>query len=127
MPPSSQSFAVPTKGELIRTLRRERRLTQEQLASKAGISEWQLSRIECDKVAPQRETLEKLAPVLGVTVAYFDPQALAEVVAERATSPVTRSVVERVLAAQDRIATMSNGEVQVLFDLLDHLIDGGYR
>ena len=128
MPSSSQELpSAPSKGELIRTLRNRRGMTQEQLAEKSGISEWQLSRIECGKAEPSRDTLERVAPWLGVTVAYFDAQALGEAVAERATDATARTVVERVLALHDRIATMSESELRLLLQLLDDIGRGDER
>lgn len=124
---SSQRIAAApgSTGELIRVLRVARELTQEYVAERAGISVWQLSRIECGKSEPNRETLERLAPILGVTTAYLDVRALTAAVAERATDPVARSVVERVLALHDRIASMPDRQLKRLLRLLDKIERGG--
>jgi transcriptional regulator with XRE-family HTH domain len=87
MASSRQQPAGRLKGELIRTLREQRQLTQEYVAERAGISVWQLSRIECGKSDPTRDTIEKLAPILGVSAAYLDVRALSDAVAEQATAP----------------------------------------
>jgi transcriptional regulator with XRE-family HTH domain len=113
------------KGELIRALRIERNLTQAYVARKAGISLWQLSRIECGNAEPTRDTLERLAPILGVTAAYLDVRALSEAIAEQATDPVARTVIERLLAMHDRIATMSDRELKRLLRVLDRIERGG--
>lgn len=113
-----------SKGALIRALRVKRGLTQEDLAEKAGISVWQLSRIECGKAEPTRETVESLAPVLGVTAAYLDVHALTEAVAEHATHPDTRSVLERVLSMNDSIAVMSKEDLERLFSFFDEFERG---
>ena len=55
-------------GKRLRKLRRERDLTQDQLAEAAGISVDMLSNIERGVNAPSFETLAKLARVLGVRV-----------------------------------------------------------
>lgn len=55
-------------GRRLRQLRRQKDLTQEQLAEAAGISVDMLSNIERGVNAPSFETLEKLAKVLGVHV-----------------------------------------------------------
>jgi transcriptional regulator with XRE-family HTH domain len=55
-------------GRRLRQLRRQKDLTQEQLADAAGISVDMLSNIERGVNAPSFETLAKLARVLGVTV-----------------------------------------------------------
>ena len=56
-------------GQRIRLLRRERGLTQEQLAERAEISIDFLSLIERGKNSPSFENLEDLAEALDVTVA----------------------------------------------------------
>jgi len=55
-------------GARLRQLRREADLTQEQLASAAGVSVDFLSLVERGINAPSFENLEKLARALGVTV-----------------------------------------------------------
>lgn len=55
-------------GKRLRQLRRERDLTQEQLAEVVGISVDMLSNIERGVNAPSFETLEKLASVLRISV-----------------------------------------------------------
>ena len=52
----------------IKRLRRERGLTQQQLAVKAGVSLGYLSRLEVDMHDPRLSTLRKLAKALGVPV-----------------------------------------------------------
>jgi transcriptional regulator with XRE-family HTH domain len=121
---SSRRRRIPSKGELIRLLREQRGLTQDYVAEKAGVSVWQLSRIECGKSEPTRDTVEKLAPILGVTAAYLDVRALSEAVAEQATDPAARAVLERILAMHDRIAAMSEKERERLFRLLGQLERG---
>jgi len=55
-------------GRRLRQLRRQKDLTQEQLAEAAGISVDMLSNIERGVNAPSFETLEKLSRVLEVQV-----------------------------------------------------------
>ena len=55
-------------GHKIKTLRKEKNFTQEQLAEKAGISVDFLSLIERGKNAPSLESLEKLATALKISV-----------------------------------------------------------
>lgn len=50
----------------LKQARREKRLTQEELARKAGISHNYYARIERVEVKPTVETLEKLIKALGV-------------------------------------------------------------
>jgi transcriptional regulator with XRE-family HTH domain len=53
----------------LRTLRHARRLTQEQLAAKAGLSREYLARLETARQDPSLSTLKKLAKALRVTAA----------------------------------------------------------
>ena len=53
----------------IKMLRQRRRMTQEQLAKKAGIGRSFLARLETARQDPTLSTLEKLAKALGVKVA----------------------------------------------------------
>ena len=62
-------------GNNLRILREYEGLTQQQLASKAGISVGFLSSVERGKSAPSFENIEKLADALKVSVKtffYFD-------------------------------------------------------
>lgn len=60
-----------TIGEKIARLRREREWTQKELASRAGITQNQVSRIEKGKTQPRRSTIETVAEALEV-----DPEDL---------------------------------------------------
>jgi DNA-binding XRE family transcriptional regulator len=60
-----RTFAL---GERIKKLRKERELTQEDLARAVGISRMQMNRIESDVSKPGLETLMRLADVLGVSL-----------------------------------------------------------
>lgn len=59
-----------TLGQLVarrlREIRRERRLSQEELAARAGINRNYVGKIERGENSPTVEMLEKLAVVLGV-------------------------------------------------------------
>ena len=60
-------------GRKLRKLRRERDLTQEQLAEMIGISVESISNIERGIFAPSFETLERLRDVFNLTVSeMFD-------------------------------------------------------
>jgi transcriptional regulator with XRE-family HTH domain len=61
--------------EQLRKLRRERGLTQAQLAVQAGLDPSSLSQIETGARRPNTRTLEKLAGVLGVEVRDLFPLA----------------------------------------------------
>jgi transcriptional regulator with XRE-family HTH domain len=58
-------------GSKLRTLRKERDLTQRELASQAGISANAVSLIERDEISPSVATLQRLATALNVKMSYF--------------------------------------------------------
>jgi transcriptional regulator with XRE-family HTH domain len=60
------TMAVVKIGRSVRAKRSKRFMTQEQLASAAGISPMQLVRIERDEVEPRFSTILKLAEALEV-------------------------------------------------------------
>ena len=57
--------------EVIRTLRKRRGLTQEQLAEQLGISVMTVRRWEWGQRTPRAEELQKLAEALGTTTDYL--------------------------------------------------------
>jgi transcriptional regulator with XRE-family HTH domain len=59
-------------GAQLRDARERALLTQEELAARAGVQPFTISRIETDKVEPRFSTIRKLAQALGV-----DPAELA--------------------------------------------------
>lgn len=50
----------------IKVIRAEKKITQEQLSEKSGISRTTLSMIESGKVTPDGDTIAKLVKALGV-------------------------------------------------------------
>ena len=59
-------------GLRILTLRKMQKMTQEELAGRAGIDRGHLSRIEAGKYAVTLETVEAIAKALGMTVDIID-------------------------------------------------------
>ncbi len=55
-------------GEVIRQLRKERELTQEQLGEKAGVDPKSIIQIEGGKRNPTLKTLQKIATALEVPI-----------------------------------------------------------
>jgi len=53
----------------LRTLRRDRFMTQEDLADKAGVTREYIARLEAGRYDPSLSTLEKLAKALKVDIA----------------------------------------------------------
>ncbi|MCF8464577.1 MAG: helix-turn-helix domain-containing protein [Flavobacteriales bacterium] len=56
------------RGTILRKLRRNLDLTQQNIADDIGISQKQVSRIENDKSDPRLKVLTKYCEVLGITV-----------------------------------------------------------
>lgn len=73
-------------GTKLRNLRRERELSQRDLAQRAGLSPNAISLIERDAISPSVATLQRLAGALGVKMGYFfaDDPAEASVILARA-------------------------------------------
>lgn len=57
-----------TIGKYVRDARKHRKMSQEELASAAGVVTQTISNIETDNSAPRRETVRKLAAVLHVSM-----------------------------------------------------------
>ena len=55
-------------GKNIKAIRKERKMTQKELAALTGLSDVTIRKYEADKFKPKFEQLEKLAAALGVTV-----------------------------------------------------------
>jgi transcriptional regulator with XRE-family HTH domain len=67
-------------GSKLRALRKERDLTQRDLARRAGISANAVSLIERDEISPSVSTLQNLAGALNVKMSYFfDEDVQAEI------------------------------------------------
>jgi transcriptional regulator with XRE-family HTH domain len=64
----TEQFSLGTR---LRDLRKERILTQKELASKAGISVNAVSLIERNEISPSVATLQTLAEALNVEMSYF--------------------------------------------------------
>ena len=55
-------------GEIISTLRKEKGMTQKEIADRLGITDKAVSKWERDVAYPDTGTIPKLAEILGVTV-----------------------------------------------------------
>jgi len=66
----------PTFAGVLAALRRERRLSQLALALRSGVSQRQISLLECRRAAPRRATVERLAG--GLALDGVDTRALLE-------------------------------------------------
>lgn len=61
-------MASKSMGEIISTLRREKGMTQKQLADMLNITDKAVSKWERDVACPDTQTIPKLAEILGVSV-----------------------------------------------------------
>lgn len=57
---------VDNFGEVLRTVRKERGLSQEALAYRVGVEQTEISKLETGKLQPSSERLRKLAEALEV-------------------------------------------------------------
>jgi DNA-binding XRE family transcriptional regulator len=62
-------------GRKIKEMREAAKLTQMQLAEKAGLPQSHISRLENAEYSPTSLTIEKIAKALGVLASKFDPSA----------------------------------------------------
>jgi transcriptional regulator with XRE-family HTH domain len=62
-----------TRGHLVRTLREQAGLSQEELAVRAQVSRATVQNIERDRVEPRRAVLRRIAEALGTDVAALSP------------------------------------------------------
>lgn len=77
----------PAIGNRLRSLRKERNLTQRELAGQAGISVNAVSLIERDEISPSVATLQSLASALKIKMSYFfDEDVQADVIHLNATA-----------------------------------------
>ena len=58
-------------GERLRTLRKEKKMSQGEIEEKTGLLRCYISRVENGHTVPSIETLEKMARALGVPMYYF--------------------------------------------------------
>ncbi len=65
------SNMTTTLGERIQQLRKEKRLTQANLASNIGVSLAQLTRYETQGVQPNAEALKRLAMTFGISIDFL--------------------------------------------------------
>ena len=61
-------MANKSMGEIISTLRREKEMTQKELADKLNITDKAVSKWERDLACPDTQTLPKVAELLGVSI-----------------------------------------------------------
>ena len=65
-------------GQAIRTLRKERNMTQGQLAERCFVSTNAVSAWETGRAYPPKSSVERLCQAFGVPVAYFVTESIEE-------------------------------------------------
>lgn len=79
----------------LRRIRKEKKITQKQLAEKIGVQPSAISKYETGKVSPTIEQLEKIAEVLEVPVMSLFPQSvidLRDIVGENANAKMQENL-----------------------------------
>src|SRR5213080_4042286 len=69
--PSLRGSRMPTVGDRVREIRETKKWTQDQLATKSGVSKGFLSDIENNKRNPSAEYVLKIANALGASIDYL--------------------------------------------------------
>jgi transcriptional regulator with XRE-family HTH domain len=89
-------------GTLIRATRERHRLTQTQLALRAGTSQNAVSRAERDEISPSVDTLQRLLAAMGVRriEGDFDSDHLADSIAQTMSERLERSLAWNRFAGQ---------------------------
>lgn len=94
-----------TSGELIRDARRRHRLSQRQLALRAGASQAWISRLERDEISPSTDSLSRLLLVMGESLRLgSEPRAGDEGDRDWRRIHRSRSMAERLERAFDAAA-----------------------
>ena len=110
-------MANKSMGEIICTLRKEKGLTQKELADKLNITDKAVSKWERDLAFPDTQTIPKLAEILGVSLeelmnakaapasGHRGPSFMAETVLKAV--PVAMGIAVTVLAVLGELGTES--------------------
>jgi transcriptional regulator with XRE-family HTH domain len=111
--------------EEIRRIRKERGLTQDQLAEVSHVDQSTLSQIETGRRTPGVETLQKLADALGVEVADFFPRSQPDLFTTAPLPQVDLAAMWRATPGQRRraLAEASDDEVRRYRQSIDRALD----
>jgi len=82
-------------GERVQSLRLQRDMSSTELARTVGISQAQISRLECGKQGWRSSTIERVAKALGVTVSflYADDDSVEAAAAMLERTPKLKAVL----------------------------------
>lgn len=102
-------------GEHIKTLRKERKLQQKQVAIEVGIDQSNYSKIENGKREPSVYVLKKLADLFGVTVDY--------IIEPNEDIPKEITLEDKTLNEQLRlIAQLDQDDKAMVFKMIDKML-----
>jgi len=121
-------------GESIRKRRTARKLTQEQLAEKVGVSTGYISHIERNERDADSELLKKIASALGVSpAAFFEDDE-----PERASTPEKDSIqvhfsmpgnaspeqMKRIRELAKKLAELPDDDSEMIIDVVNRILEG---
>ena len=89
-------MANKTMGEIISTIRKEKGMTQKDIADQLGITDKAVSKWERDIAFPDTATIPKLAQILGVSVEELMQVKAAPTAAPKAENPVVNLILKAV-------------------------------
>ena len=99
-------------GQKIRQIRKSRRLTQADLASRIGVTQSDLSRMENGEYKVGLDTLFRILQVFELSMSRFFEEAPAEVEAEETPAPDAASETQQLLADFEELDEVSRREVR---------------
>ncbi len=95
---------TPRVGARVRSLRRERGLTIEQLAAATGLTKGFISQLERDRTAPSLSSISRICDALGVRLSHiFEAEPAPSLVrrSERVNADVSFPTVNHLLSSRD--------------------------
>ncbi|HDR7367929.1 MULTISPECIES: helix-turn-helix domain-containing protein [Bacillus cereus group] len=108
-------------GNRVKMLRNEKKLTQNDLSEKIGVSKSALSQIENNKITPSRETVSALSRVLEVTSDFILGLSEYRELDQEESSEVRKEM--NVLT--EKIEKLSAERQKFLIDMMKAIVDKG--
>lgn len=108
-------------GNRVKMLRNEKKLTQQDLSKKIGVSKSALSQIENNKITPSRETVSALSHVLDVTSDFILGLSEYRELDKEESSEVRKEM--NVLT--EKIEKLSEERQRLLIDMMKAIVDTG--
>ncbi|WP_369691840.1 helix-turn-helix domain-containing protein [Bacillus cereus] len=108
-------------GNRVKTLRMEKKLTQQELADKIGVSKSALSQIENNKTTPSRETVSALSRILEVTTDYLLGLSEYRELDKEEASEVRKEMDE----LTNKLEKLSEERQKFLIDMMKAIVEKG--